>query len=127
MRAFIHKRHYVAVGTANREPDGRWRLTTWRPDGPSGHEILTDREFEREVSWHWTEWPAAVTLLDLWSKTAEWEQGLKSMQFVAAWNTLTWLGHFDLAMDLHRCPSLDVALWFAPGLIARAREEKREG
>lgn len=124
MRAFIHKRHYVAIGTANREPDGRWRLTTWRPDGPSGHEILTDRELEREIKWHWTEWPAALQILDLWSKTPRWEQGLKSMQLIQAWNTLTWLGRFDLAMDMQRCPSLDAALFFAPRLIARARKEQ---
>lgn len=126
MRAFIHKRHFVAIGTAGREPDGRWRLTTWRPDGPSGHQVYTEREFEREIRWHWTEFPAAVVLLDLWSETAEWELGLKRMQLVHAWNLLGWLKRSDLARDLYRCPSLDVALWLAPKLIARAWREKRE-
>ena len=123
MRTFLH-RGYTAVGTASRQLDGRWRLTTWRPDGPSGHQCYNDRDFEREVRWHWYECPAAALLLDQWSKTAKWARGLKQCQFMSYWNTLSALGRYDLARDLDRCPSLDVALYLAPRLVARARRER---
>lgn len=124
-RFFIKsKTQYMAVGTAQRMPDGKWRLTTWRPDGPSGHGCYNDRDFEREIRYHWQECPTAGLLLDQWSKTPEWERGLKQCQFVSAWNELSYLNRYDLARDLSRCPSLDIALHFIPYLLAKARNPR---
>ena len=91
MRTFLKRGGYVAVATATQQPDGCWRLTTWRPDGPSGHQTFTADELERELRWHWTEWPGAALFLDSWSKTAKWERGLKQCQFIQAWNELAHL------------------------------------
>ena len=126
MTRFFLNKVFVAVGTATRQPDGKWRLTTWRPDGPSGHQMFTDKELERELRTYWTEWPAAGLILDQWSKTPKWEHGLKQIQFLQAWNTLSCSGRYDLGHELDKTKTLDEALALAPGLIRLARKEAQE-
>jgi len=126
MTRFFLNKVFVAVGTASRQPDGKWRLTTWRPDGPSGHQVLTDEQLKRELRTYWTEWPTAGLILDQWSKMPKWERGLKQIQFLQAWNTLSYLGRYDLGHKLDAIKTLDEALALAPELIRQAWAEAQE-
>jgi hypothetical protein len=126
MTRFFLNKVFLAVGTAARQPDQKWRLTTWRPDGPSGHQVLTDDQLKREVRSYWAEWPVAGLILDQWSKTPKWEHGLKQIQFLQAWNTLSYLGRYDLGHELDATKTLDEALALAPELIKQAQKEACE-
>ena len=127
MRTFIKRGLYVAIATAKRRPDGKWIFTTWRPDGPSGHDVFTDETLERETKYDWTECPFALPILDIWSRTEKWETGLKQCQFLIAWHRLTREYHrWDLARELDATPDLDTALALAPELLKRAAAEKKD-
>jgi len=120
MRILRHQ-HYEAIGTVTLQGD-KFRLTTWRPDGPGNHVILSARELEREIEWDWTEDPGAGETLEAWSNTPEWEAGLKAMQFTAAWNTCSYHGRYDLARTLDHAPNIDAALALVPGILRELGE-----
>ena len=126
MTRFFLNKVFVAVSTASRQPDEKWRLSIFRPDGPSNHMCFTDEELKRELRTYWTEWPAAGLILDQWSKTPKWEHGLKQIQFLQAWNTLSYLGRYDLGHELDKTKTLDEALALAPELIRQAWAEAQE-
>ena len=54
-----------------------WRLTTYRPDGPSGHTLLDDGDLAFEVYHAWRIDPDAPARLDAWTQTAEWRAGME--------------------------------------------------
>ena len=120
MRTLRHQR-YDAIGTVTSQGD-KFRLTIWRPNGPSGHTILSAKNLEREIRWDWIEDPDAGQLLDEWSKTDEWALGLKQVQFVAAWNTCSYHDRYDLARTLDHAPDIDAALALIPGILRELGE-----
>ena len=120
MRTLRHN-YYEAIGTVSEDGD-KFRLTTWRPDGPSGHVTLPAEQLEREIAREWTEDPNAGQLLDEWSRTDKWALGLKQVQFVAAWNTCSYHGRYDLARTLDHAPDIDAALALIPGILRELGE-----
>lgn len=82
-----------------------------------GHDVLTLPTLERELSWDWHESETAGLVLESWSDTTEWSTGLKQCQFVAAWNTCSWQGRYDLCRMLDHTKTLDEALELIPRVL----------
>lgn len=120
----LRNKHYEAVGTVMPQGD-KFRLATWRPDGPSGHEVLTARELERELGWAWEEDPTAGAALETWSDTPEWEHGLKVCQYIACWNSCSYYGRYDLARQLDHAGTIDKALALIPEIRRQLNKEKK--
>jgi len=119
----LRNKHYEAIGTIIPQGD-KFRLTTWRPNGPSGHEILTTRELERELDWAWEEDPTAGKTLEAWADTPEWSHGLDVCQFIACRNACSYHGRYhDLGKQLDHAATLDEALAMIPEIRRRLREE----
>ena len=103
--------------------NGQWRISEWRPDGPSGHQSFTSEEsLEREIGGWWVEDPTAGEELERWSDTPEWELGLKRVQFLQAWNACSFHNRYDLAKRLDEAPSLDEALALVPEINAELKK-----
>lgn len=68
------------VASVAAEPDGRWRVTTYAPDGPQRHEIERREEaFGQLRDYRMT--PLAARMLDAWSRRPAWATGLKRLAF----------------------------------------------
>lgn len=121
MKILRHQRDSERIATVTSQGD-KFRLTNWRPNGPSGHVLLSAKELEREIAWDWTENPSAGKTLEAWSNAPEWERGLKSMQIVAAWNTCSFHGRYDLGRTLYAETDIDAALALIPGILKKLGE-----
>jgi len=131
VRVFAHRRDSDQIATlvpygTNKKGDPVWRLTYWRPDGPSGHDVLTLHTLERELRWDWCESETAGLVLESWSDTTEWSTGLKQCRFVAAWNTLSYHGRHDLCQMLDHTKTLDEALELIPIVLAKLKESNEK-
>lgn len=95
-------------------PDVRWRLTTWAPNGPTGHTCLSESGLTRELKWYWCEDPGAGKLLDSWVNTPRWGLGVRRCRFVQIWNACSFRGRWDLTRRLDEAGTLDEALAMIP-------------
>jgi len=96
-----------------------WRLTTWLPDGATGHTVVrNDKDLARELSYGWQQEPSAEAeaLLDSWVGTPVWERGCKRALVLQCWNACSFYGRFDLARRLDYAPDLDSAVAYVPGI-----------
>jgi len=116
VRILRHQRDDKRIATVTPQGD-QFRLTNWRPNGPSSHTVLSAKELEREIAWDWTEDPSAGETLEAWSNTPEWERGLKGLQVLAAWNTCSFYGRYDLGRTLYAETDIDKALALIPGIM----------
>lgn len=84
---FYHPRPYgdsqytsQRIASVVAEPDGRWRTTYYAPDGPQRHEFERREEaFGQLRGYKMTE--LAARMLDAWSKTPVWAEGLKRLAY----------------------------------------------
>lgn len=107
--AYRDNPNHIAVIT----PEGdKWRFTWYRPDGPSGHEILTDFEMLRSVYFSWVIDPDAPARLDSWVGTEIWNRGMKVIEYLELWNGFSAVGNYDAChkMDEARRQNLEAGI-----------------
>jgi len=114
------------VGTVT-NLNGKWRLTTWWVNGPSGHTcFVSEKSLERELRREWREDPGAGILLEIWSNTPMWERGLKQCQIMQCWNSCSYHGRYDLAQRIDKAATLDAALAIVPEIMAELAKQIKE-
>jgi hypothetical protein len=114
--AHRHIPDYIATLTADGE---RWRLTTWRPNGPGGHELYSAADLAHEVYLCWWVDPTAPARMDSWVNTPAWKLGMAQLEYLEIWNA------FSADGNSAACHAMDEAAFGPGGLeagIARGRE-----
>lgn len=91
------------IASLTQEPDGQWRVTTYLPDGPEGHQIEGSYYIMKELR-HYTEYPSAAKLLDAWTRTETWANGIDKMTWLALEWTLREYVNYDLIASLWQMP-----------------------
>ena len=117
-KGFSHLTQQIAV--VMEEDEDIWRVTFFRPNGPSSH-IFEKREavFGELRSFFISE--VAGKMLDFWSTTPVWAHGIKQLQWVAYQNLLCSIApaRQELYKLMDEGPSLDK-------LLGAARKLKNE-
>ena len=122
----IDNRVLVAQWDCGRE---KYRVTVFGIDGPHGHSYMSQREFENELRWERAiEDDTAAEWLDEWSRTPEWERGLKQCQVLAAWNAASRYGWSDVYHVIDIQPTLELAVAVLPKVwwVINRRLEQRD-
>jgi hypothetical protein len=107
-----------------------WRLTSFAPDGPTGHYDIADGDQEKlktELRWGTFERDdSALEDLEQWTQTPEWERGIKGLYILMIWNRCSYQGRGDLCGEISDYAAehtQDETLAWLPTIIRRLRKE----